>query len=402
MIIAGILIIYCWFTILIIIRRLHLLTLIGDRSQAECGKNYMEIETARNKIYTDYNKRIDKSLKRIKLLLGIILSLCLLSFTIVLAQQFFQIKSLRSQSLKPPGIREYLVVRVPIILTICIITYIVYIIQTYSSKLQNRYGNSVSKISIPMNTAVTGAFFFFLLFLASYVIWLNGYLLNRSSTAYIWILMILPATMIFAFVINLYVAKIQNEFIKPYSNTVSDINKNVNVLRNIDCDGCVIPDGAKKGMKVKDWMNLMLARNIKRMNPDEENGDPALLLADSTNSNASEYLQNLYAYIEHALGKELSELPDNVDSVNQARLNIRKDMRSLRHNNKAMLKPVKSLVRLIFMSTLLIILILTFIVYHSYYLKYPTGTTITTALISFLIIFILVAYSWYMGSMRYK
>lgn len=401
-IIAGVLIITSWIMLVIIIRKLHLLILVGNRSQAECGKNYMEIETARNKIYMAYIKKYNKSLKLIKILIGTILSLCLVSFTILIAKQFFAIKSLCPDTLKPNGLRKYLMIRLPIVLFVCVITYIVYMKENYKFKLENRYLNQASKFSIPMTTAVTGSFFFFLLFLASYIVWLNGYLLNRSSTVYIWLLMILPITMIFAFFINIYVDKINNEFIVPYSNTTNDINKSINELREMDCSQCVIQNGPQKGMKIKDWMNLMLARNIKRMNPGEETGDPTMLLQDSANPQNAEYLKTLYAYIEHALGKELSELPDNVDVVNRARLNIRQKLRSLRHNNDAMLKPVKSLVAGVFFSTVLVISVFAFMIYHSFYLNYPTATTVTTAILAFLFIFIFVSYSWYMGSIRYR
>lgn len=404
-IIAGVLIILSWIMLIIIIRKLHISLLVGDRSQAECGKNYMEIETARNKIYTDYVKQYSNSLKFIKTLIGVILSLCLVSFTILIFKHFFAIKGLCADTLKPDGRRMYWLIRLPILFIICIATYIAYMNETYKYNVENKYLNKVTQISVKFTTAVTIAFFLSLLVLAIFIIWINGHLLNRSSTVYIWLLMILPITMIFAFFINIYVDKINNEFIVPYSNTTNEINNAINFLRNINCGQCVVGDKDSKSAEpipVSKWMNIMLARNIKRMNPGEENGDPAMLLQDMANPQTAEYLKTLYAYIEHALGKELSELPDNVEAINQARMYIRQRMRSLRHNNDAMLSPIKSLIAGVFFSTVLVISFFIFMIYHSFYINYPTATTVTTGILTFIFIFIFVSYSWYMGSIRYR
>lgn len=396
---AVVFIIVAWIMLVVTVRKMSLLMMIGTRSQEECGKNYMEHETARNKLYIEYTGQIGTFLKVISNLLITIIGLAFLAFIAHLINNLFTLFSkykkdssnMTCEDTFTPNKRLiYILLLGAIILTLTVL-YIVYIQQNTQFKFEAKYNDAIKKIPLAGRVSVTTLLSIAFITAIILIIYMNKIIETTMTPLIVWIIL-LTIAFIFIYMMNINTIKINNQFVLPYGSATKNINENINVLRDLTCNECVVKEG---GTKINEWMNRMLSRNIKRVHPEEENGDPATLL-DSSQENG--YLNTLYAYLEHALGQELKELPSSVTRANDARIEIRKKMRYLRHHNNDMLNPVKSFVSQITSITLIIVAIFTFMLFHFIYQKYPTATTVSMTLISIIIIIIgLTIYTWNKG-----
>lgn len=413
-IICVILLITAWIMLVSTVRKMDMLIEVGKRSQEECGKNYMERETARNRLYMEYTDKIGNSLKTVNSLLIIIIGIAFATTLINLGVNLNRIRSINCKELTQISGTENIIAKIKnkttmmtvvtiIIILALVATFISYVQQNTQIKFQNKYTDAI-KYSGSMSTTTLlllafGASFVNIIMSENFV--LKDVLSKPSSAVFIWIVL-LSIVFVFIYMMNINTIKINNDYIVPYGSSVEQINKDINALRKLDCDECTIQEGAKKGMQISKWMNLMLSRNIMRANPDEENGDPLLILEDTNTSGSNKYLNTLYAYIEHSLGKELQELPENVAMANKLRTNIRQKFRYIRRNNDSMIQPVKSFVIQIATITAILVGVAAFLLYHLAYINSPTATTIAVSIMGFVFLVIALGiYSWNMGRSKY-
>lgn len=403
---SVILLVTVWIMLLLTIHKMDMLIRIGNRSQEECGRSYMEIETARHKLYAEYTEKLQGSLKSIN---TILISITGIVFLLTIANLIINLQRVR-KTISYDMTDQY---KTKIYLAtiafglILGISYSTYVRKNTDIKFQTKYSD-VSK-KLPYASSMSTTSMLFVAFVASFALLFNvnknlaskGYLIKQSTSQWIWIV-ILPVVFLLLYMMNINMTKINNNFLIPYSTDIKEINRNINSLRTLNCDNCVLQDGAKKGMKISDWTNLMLARNIKRANPEEESGDPLHLLEDTTSTGSNRYTNVLYSYLEHAMGKELQELPDNIDQTNVFRTAIRKAMRHMRHTNNDMLLPAKSFVLQIAIFTAIVVGIIAFVLFHIAYTNNPTATTISVTIACVITIAVAIGiYSWNTGRSIY-
>jgi hypothetical protein len=284
-----------------------------------------------------------------------------------------------------------------IVLPLLVISFFSYIQQNIGIKVEQKYGNVFEKTPLAGNMSSTTLLL--VTFIGAFILMITimnklaekQYMLKQSTSMFWW-MMITILIFTISYLITINTDLINKNFIGPYSKSAKEINENINILRNLNCNECTIENGANKGMKISEWMNTMLSRNIKRAH--DNNIDPNIILDDkSTNT--------LYSYIENSLGKELQELPESiegVDGANDSRKKIRKELRMLRHNNDKMLSPVKSFVTQVTVVSAILIAIISFIIFHIAYMNYPTVTTIFVSIISvMLLVLALGIYTWNAG-----
>ncbi len=339
----------------------------GNRSQAECGATYIEMETARYKLFKGYN---ENDLRSVKGILQVAL------FAIMLVLFVTYISYITSTGTDP--FAKGVSMAVVVVLTLFYIAYISVNIR-YSTQSKYSDNNIDSKGMIGMTSVM--------MVLIVSVCLLNMLYLNRAvgnpSASIAIVLFVAVFVIIFIFIADIRTRQIIDDFKRVYELNRNEINAGIKDLREDNTN--VVNTGPYKGNKVNQWMNIMLAKNISRMNPSEDIGDPM----DMTSND--KYKDEAYAYMEHIQGKELSELP-NVETVNASRGKIRLNMRNMRRENDNMIQPIRKFTRDVNMFLYVTIAILAFLLYHTAYIKKPMITKIG------LVVAILAMIAWLMIS----
>lgn len=332
--------------------------LFGNRAQWECGTNYMEYETARFKLYQDYEKQSGKT-KNIKGLLQ-----TSLGFMIAMVSALLIMNMLNNED----AIRWFSVG----VLIIILILYIAFLSANRKDALFNKYDDS-TKNTGPFVGLLSTLFALILIVCGTHI-----FKLNKENPT-IPILMVFISIFIYGFlyIVNISTNKINYDFVDAYKKNTNSINNKVTQLLENQTDR--IPTGPDRGKTVGEYMERMLARNIKRMHPDEEYGEPNVVIK-SKNRQDKSYASLYYAYIENREGRELSELPDT-EEVNTVRTELRKAMRNLRYENDSMIRPVNNFIKNIWAFLYLFIFIVLFLLYHPVYMRYPGWTKVILGLI---------------------
>lgn len=383
-IVSSILLIVSWLMLLYIVRKMNLIIKVGERSQAQCGKKYIEYETGRYKLYVAYTEKFNDLLNKVSNIIYTIVSLIFFAMLWIMVRNIWDLyRTIKCNN----SMCRAMIILGSIIIIISIVIYSLFMKKRSLTKLENRYTQTTKKKSLRDIVSSSVGITIMIIIMGIFNIWVHRYTFNNSTTIWIWMIVILPVIIMFLYAFNVNMTKINNEFIVPYSNASIQINSSLNNLRN-DHTNTMLEDSIYSNMTVSDWINLILGRNIKRVHPDEE-GDPRQILNDP---NSTYYQNTMFAYLENAMGMELSELPDTVE---QNKLDIRQYMRSIRHNDKVMLKPVKSFILQIMIISGIIIFIFSFLLFHIIYQSHPIMTTIIFGMVSFTLIMIFSLYGWY-------
>ena len=347
--------------------------MFGNRSQKMCGQNYMEIESARNKLYLEYTSPdTEKKIKNIKKLLSaslilivsiLIVSICISAFGRINWEDW-----------------GWWWVYFGFAGVLLIAFLIAFFVVNRKAVLENTYGDSKTEKKMTPLLIV-------MLVLIVIVCIVNSIFINpeiKDETNTLVVLMIAAIfTIAFMFVVNINTKKINDNFISQYSNYSQEINGAICKLGKNDKDS--ISGGVNDGMKINKWIKQMLSRNYKRVNQDEEGGGTDYGFGENINCTD----KNIYSYIEHSNSTELYELPANIDRVREQQNIIRKNMWNMRYENNAMIKPVKKIIQQMRIFILILMFILAFIVYHVAYVNYPGYTKMTLVAIVLIFTFIL-------------
>lgn len=398
-----------WFVLYSAARDINVQLVVGNRLQQECGKSYMEQETARYRLYNHYNDKISKTLALIKKMLMIAFILVIIGVIWLVGQRWWPLGlngEIRSVMTSTKRKTVQLVVGLTVIVVVSL--FVVYYVLNKRTSLENSYSGSAKK-----STAITAAFLTIILVglavLLGIVFWLNSLVeekLGISNKNYVpfFAIVVLAIVMASMYAVNIGIDKINDGFISPYGTNVADINKSIKDLKDENCGsnsaGCIIETGPDSGITVPEWMKLTLARNIKRMNPDEK-GDPMLLL-NSSDAKGNKYADTLYGYIENDQGRELAEIPNTNEAIKRKKDSIRQRMWENRRNNDAMLKPVKTFVYNVYAVVFIITIAITFLLFHEFYANFPTGATYFFVVRAFVFLLIVAILCWLMVSVVYR
>jgi hypothetical protein len=323
----------------------------GKRSQQECGNNYIEMETARYKVFDVYN---EKTIRLVKAFLQISLGIIVLTlFGIYLTYN----EGWKSFDVLVPAL-------------ILVGFYIGYFIVMIRHSTQSKYEtkdivktNSFIGVTVTMMALVIIACLHIMLYL-------DNEKENKSSQIS---LVLFTSIIVFVLVIivEIRTRQINDNFIEVYQQYQYQINDGIGNLRGNKGAKETIQNGPYKGKTVKEWMNIMLAQNINRENPTKQVKADTL----SETMNNPKYKGTDWKYMEHRQGKELEYIPDE-NTVRGDLHKVRLNMQNIRNDNDSMLKPVKKFIREISLVMFLLIAIISFILYHFAYTRNPTMTKI--------------------------
>jgi len=348
--------------------------MFGNRSQKMCGQNYMEIESARNKLYLEYTSPdTEKKIKNIKKLLSASL---ILIVTILIVSIFISAVDVKDGNKWNTIAWVYFVGAIILLASFLIAFFVV----NRKAVLENTYGDSKTEKKMTPLLVVMLALIVITCIVNS--IFINPEIKDETPTLVV--LMIAAIfTIAFMFVVNINTKKINDNFISQYSNYSQEINGAICKLGKNDKDS--ISGGVNDGMKINKWIKQMLSRNYKRVNQDEEGGGTDYGFGENINCTD----KNIYSYIEHSNSTELYELPANIDRVREQQNIIRKNMWNMRYENNAMIKPVKKIIQQMRIFILILMFILAFIVYHVAYVNYPGYTKMSLVAIVLIFTFVL-------------
>ena len=360
--------------------------MFGTRTQKMCGQSYMEFESARNKLYIEYTspgttKKI-KSIKQllsaslivITIVLGISLFISLIGYKIINMNQTEKIWGWR---ISGNGKFGWYLGFADIFLIIFLISFFAV---NRKAVLENTYG--VSKTEKSMTPLLIMMLILIVLICIMNIVVINPKLNDKTPTLFV-LMIAAILTITFMFVINIRTKKIADDFTSNYAKYSNDINLSICNLGQDDKN--TIQEGINKNMKIKKWVKQLLSRNYKRIFQDEEDGDIDIEFGNNIDNCTNEKFKMNYVYLEHSHGKELDELPDNVDHIHKDRNTIRKNMWNMRNENDKMIKPIKQFVQQMRIFILIVLFMITFMVYHIAYINYPGYTKLV--LVSVVLIF---------------
>lgn len=320
----------------------------GKRSQQECGNNYLEMETARYKVFDVYD---EKTIRLVKAFLQISLGFIVFALLII----YLDYADMNFTTLT---------------LWILGLFYIGYFIVMIRHSTQSKYStkapvktNDFIGVTVTMMALVIIACLHIMLYL-------DNEKENKSSRIS---LVLFTAIIVFVLIIivEIRTRQINDNFIEVYQQYQNQINDGIGNLRGSKGNKEIIQNGPYTGKTVKEWMNIMLAQNINRTNP-TKNVDENTLTDTMTKD---EFKGTDWKYMEHRHGKELEYVPDEntvKGDLNKVRLN----MQNIRNDNGSMLKPVKQFITEVSIVMFLFIAIISFIIYHFAYTRKPTMTKI--------------------------
>ena len=402
-----------WIILYTSARDINVLIAVGNRVQQECGKSYMEIETARYKLYNEYVNTISKKLSKIKKMLMLAFLLVIIGVIGVFLQRWWPLwirGDIQAGSVTIKSKGRYAAQGAAVGLSLVILTlFIVMYALINKTSLENRYSNidKDNKKNLVIVISLVTIIVACLLALLGITLWVNNLIeqgLGVRNKNYVLFFSVLVVVIILTslYAINIGTSKINKDFVAPYGNNVASINKNILSIKNANCSdaGCMIETGPDSGKTVSEWMNITLARNIIRMNPDEK-GDPQMIL-NSSDAKGNKYANVLYAYIENEQGRELAEIPNDNPSIKRSKDNIRQKMWENRRNNDAMLKSAKRFVSTVYAIVFIVFITVMFLVFHNFYVNFPAGTTVSIVVKISILIAIVAVICWLMASIVYK
>ena len=332
----------------------------GNLSQKECGNNYIENETARYQLFVGYK---EKTVKLIKILLQTALLLIVLALLVVYGGYAFN-KDIGNKLVRTLSIAMG-VLLVAFYITFQVVNKDYNFISKYNAN-PDKDAAKEKKRDRKMIGLMSTVLVLIVLACLLNIIYLDDAAGNTSVPTGM-VLFVAVFVMIFMFIVQRRAKQINDRFITVYSRYKDAINDGISSLRSDTRN--IVKTGVLSGKTVKDWMNIMLARNIKKTRPNEDVSNPL----DMKSNDA--YANDAYSYMEHRQGNELAELP-NVGTVNAHRTKIRVNMRNMRRENDAMIAPARKLAREINLFLYTIILIIVFMLYHISYVRQPLMTKV--------------------------
>ena len=349
----------------------------GNRSQKMCGQNYMEYESARNKLYTEYNStETEKKIKSIKQLLSGSLILIAIALIVSLIITFYG----RNTTLDWD--RWYIILYFRGFAILLGIFLLIFFAVNRKAVLENTYGDS--KTEKAMTPLLIVMLVLIVLICICNIVFINPVI--NDQTANMFVLMIVTIlTITFMFIINIRTKEINDKFISKYKSYLDKINDKICILKKDKTN--TIPEGVNKGMTIHKWIIQLLSRNYERISQSEGENNIPIQTEDEVDCNNKKNKIN-YAYLEHNHGKELDELPDDKVQVLNSRDTIRENLWNMRNENSTMIKPVKQFVQQMRTFVLVALFMIMFMVYHVAYINYPGYTKL--ALVAIVLLFTLV------------
>jgi hypothetical protein len=304
--------------------------LLGERSQNECGVNYMEYETARFKLLQEYRKKkADKKLYTAKRVMFAGFSLLVIGMLMIFGRNAGYGK-LRNTSGISMGI--YIA---SIVLGFGILIMWLTVLGSSSKTIGSEYNDNEQTQKKRSKTYLATLIALVVIMVAFCIVTIifQGIMDIQTTNIYIALGMSVFIFM-FLYFVERYHYKIYFDFIKPYEELSQRLNRPLGNLMADTRD--TMPSGPYSGKPVKVWMEQLIANNIRRVHPDTESGSAELILAG--------YTDKYWAYLENQQGKELYELPSS-GYVNDNRNQVRLYMREMRAKNVEYMKPVVSFTR---------------------------------------------------------
>lgn len=413
--IAFVLALITWVILYTSARDIDVIISVGNRVQQECGKSYMEIETARYKLYNEYVNTISKNIAKIKKMLMVAFLFVIIGVIGIFLQRWWPLLKVNggitssNKVIMSSESRRTAQILAIIVSVVILILFVIMYSLTSKMSLENKYSNTDkdNKKNFVIVISFVTIIIVGVIALLSIILWLNSIVeqnLGVNNKNYVLFFSILVVVIVLAslYAVNIGTNKINNEFISPYGSNAISINKSIMSIKDANCNdaGCVIQNGPDSGISVNEWMKITLARNIKRMNP-EEKGDPELIL-NSRDVKGNKYSNSLYGYIENEQGRELAEIPNTKLTIRRNKDNIRQKMWENRRNNNDMLKSAKQFVRTVYAIVFIVFITVMFLLFHSFYMNFPAGTTVSIVLQIFTLLAIVAVVCWLMASIVYR
>lgn len=358
--IAFILMLIAFLMLAAFVYKLDKVRLLGEKSQNECGVNYMEYETARYKLLQEYRKKKgDKLLNATKRVMFAGLSVLVGGLFLIMLANWYKFsyffKSIHG---------------ITIALGFLVLIFWIVLLGSSSKTIAFQYSDNEKDQKKRSKTylALLATLAAFMLAFCIGTIMFQGAMDIQATNIYIALVL---TVFIFAFMYftEYYHYKIYFEFIRPYEVLSQNLNR---PLGNLVADTTnTMPSGPYSGKYVKVWMEQLIANNIRRVHPETQSGSAELILAGK-DENENRYSSMYWAYIENQQGKELYELPGTSTYVNNERNKVRLHMREMRAKNEDYMKPVVSFTRAIRLLVFVLIFLLIFMVYHEAYMKEPS------------------------------